>query len=193
MKKIILLRHGKPDVPEQRKMKSNGICKWIKSYNSSGIDLSYQPSCEAAEIAKGCNVIVCSDLARSIESAKALGINKIDTIEPLFREMELPYGSVPFIRFKPEIWAVLFRVLWLFGYSSNSESIKEAKTRAENAANKLRELAATNESVLFVGHGFSNRFIAKELLSSGWKGPKNPGRSYWEFGVYQHTLWRKVL
>jgi hypothetical protein len=123
MKKIILLRHGKPDVPEYEIMKGHEIHKWIESYNLSGIDLSCQPSCEATEIAKGCNVVVCSDLARSIESAKALEINEINTIEPLFREMGLPYGNVPFMKLKPEIWAVLFRILWLFGYSSNSESI----------------------------------------------------------------------
>lgn len=174
-------------MPEHEKMIGNEFHKWIESYNLSGIDPSCQPTFEAAEIAKSCDVVVCSDLARSIVSAKALEINEINTIEPLFREMGLPYGNVPFMKLRPEIWAVLFRVLWLFGYSSNSESIKEARTRAENAANKLRGLAVSNESVLFVGHGFVNRFIAKELLASGWKGPKSPGKSYWEFGVYEYA------
>ncbi|MEJ1393503.1 MAG: histidine phosphatase family protein [Candidatus Sedimenticola sp. (ex Thyasira tokunagai)] len=187
MKTIVLLRHGKPNVPEYKTMKGKEIKKWIDSYNLSGIDRSCQPSGEAAEIAKGCDVVVCSDLARSIESAKALEIKQINTIEPLFREVGLPYGNVPFMKLKPEIWAVLFRILWLFGYSSNGESIKDARIRAKNAANKLKEMAASNKSVLFVGHGFANRFIAKELLSSGWKGPKSPGRSYWEFGIYEYA------
>jgi broad specificity phosphatase PhoE len=187
MNKIILLRHGKPDVPKHEKMKSNDIHEWIKSYNESGIEQACQPSLKALEISKECNAVVCSDLPRSIESAKALEIEEIKIIDSLFREMGLPYGKVPFLKLRPENWAVLFRVLWFFGYSANSESIKESKIRAEKAANMLKELATSNKSVLFVGHGFTNRFIAKELLSSGWEGPNSPGKSYWEFGVYQNA------
>ena len=141
----------------------------------------------AIEVAKSCNIVVCSDLPRSVESARALGVNEIDFIESMFREMELPHGSFPSPKLSPNIWAAFFRLLWFFGYSSNGESLREAKSRASKGANRLKEIAANNGSVLLVGHGFVNRFIANELVSNGWQGPANPGKQFWEFGVYEYA------
>ena len=182
--RIVLLRHGKPDVPEHGKLKVNEIHQWIESYNSAGLSIEHRPSREAIEIANNCNAIVCSNLPRSVESARALGLREVIYIESLFREMGLPYASFPSPRLSPNIWVTFFRVLWFLGFSSNGESLREARLRASTGASRLKEIAANTGSVLLVGHGFVNRFIAKELLSSGWQGPSSPGRKYWEFGVY---------
>ncbi len=184
---IVLLRHGKPNVPVYGKLRANKIHHWISSYNSAGLAPNVAPSSNAIEIASRCNIVACSDLPRSIESAQALGIKEINIMEPVFREMGLPYVSFPFLKLSPNIWVVVFRVLWFLGCSSNSESIREAKIRAANGANRLKDMAINYGSVLLVGHGFVNRFIAKELLSNGWKGPRNPGNNYWEFGVYRYS------
>jgi len=185
--RIVLLRHGKPDVPEFGKLSACEIHLWIKSYNAAGLKTDHSPSRKAVEMAKLCNTIVCSDLPRSVESARALGVEKTSHVEPMFREMGLPYASFPSPKFSPSIWAALFRVLWFFGYASNSESLREARVRAAKGASRLKELAARNGSVLLVGHGFVNKFIAKELLSNGWHGPASPGKKYWEFGVYEYA------
>jgi broad specificity phosphatase PhoE len=186
--KIVLLRHGRPDISENRKLRASELQQWIKSYNSASIVSENVPSKNVIEIANTCNVVVCSDLPRSIESAKMLGLNEINIIESVFKEMGLPFGRFPLFKMRPTIWAALFRLLWFFGYSSNSESLTEGKIRAKVGANLLKEAAIKGGPVLFVGHGFINRFIAKELLSSGWKGPKYPGKKYWEFGVYERTI-----
>ncbi len=185
--RIVLLRHGKPDVPEHGKLRAHEIPRWIESYNSSGIALDHEPPQEAIKIAKSCNTVVCSDLPRSTDSAQALGVKRIDIVEPVFREMGLPYTTLPSPKLSPNIWAAIFRVLWLFGYSSNGESISEAKDRAGKGAHWLSEMAMDSGSVLLVGHGFVNRFIAKELKSNGWQGPRNPGKQFWEFGVYEYA------
>jgi len=78
-------------------------------------------------------------------------------------------------------------MLWLLGYSKNSESLKESKSRALQSANILIELADKHGRVLFVGHGVYNRLLANELKSMGWSGPKSPGSKYWSFGVYGST------
>ncbi len=184
---IVLLRHGKPDVSEHRKFRANELHRWIESYNSAGIISEHVPSRGAIEITSVCNTVVCSDLERSVESARALGVKKISVIEPMFREMGLPFCSFPTLKLSPSIWAAFFRVLWFLGYSSNSESIHEARLRASIGANRLIEMARKNGSVLLIGHGFANRFIAKELLSEGWQGPKSPGKKYWEFGEYYYV------
>lgn len=67
----------------------------------------------------------------------------------------------------------------------NGEVLSVAKKRATHGANILDVIAQNTGSVLLAGHGFMNRYIAKELLLSGWEGPLNPGMKYWEFGVYE--------
>lgn len=146
----------------------------------------HKPSQQAVEVANSCITVVCSDLPRSVESAHVLGVN-VDFIESMFREIELPHGSFPSPRLPPKFWMALFRLLCFFGYSSNGESLREAKLRASKGTQRLKEIAANNGSVLLVGHGFVNRFIAKELVSNGWQGPANPGRQFWEFGVYEYA------
>jgi len=185
--RIILVRHGEPDFSDYGKLRASEIHEWVNSYNSTGIKAQSKPPVEVMEITKSCNTVVCSDLPRSIESAYALGVKKIDHVDPLFREVELPHSSFPSPRILSRFWVVLFRVLCVFGYSSNGESLKEAKLRATNGASRLKEIAANNDTVLLVGHGFMNRFIAKELLSSGWQGPASSGKYFWGFGVYEYA------
>lgn len=97
----------------------------------------------------------------------------------------MPVANWQAIKLSPKIWALAFRILWLLGYSRNSESFKEAKSRASEAVDKLTEIAREYESVLFVGHGVFNRILSNELRRHGWLGPKNPGSNHWAFCVYE--------
>jgi hypothetical protein len=54
-----------------------------------------------------------------------------------------------------------------------------------DAALRLIELAKSHESVLFIGHGLLNRYVAEFLRANAWHGPTNPGKHYWSFGVYE--------
>ena len=80
----------------------------------------------------------------------------------------------------------MLRCLWVLGYSKNGESFSMAKERAKIATQRLIQLAKQFESVLLVGHGLTNYFIAKELLSHKWSGPSHPGKNYWSYGVYRY-------
>lgn len=183
---IILIRHGKPIIPSLRKISPFMFNEWVGSYNASGLCSTSLPTEESLKIASKCKVIVCSELPRSIESAKALDENKITLKSSIFNEAGLPIPSWRFPSLSPKAWAVFFRILWFFGYSRNSESFKEAKSRAAKAANILKELAEVNTSVLFVGHGVYNRIVANELNATGWVGPKSPGSKDWSHGVYKY-------
>ena len=77
-------------------------------------------------------------------------------------------------------------MLWLLGYSANSESFKAAKARTKQAADKLEALAAEHGAVLLAGHGLFNRLLAKKLINRGWNGPKSPASGHWGYGVYTH-------
>ena len=186
--KIVLLRHGKPLLTQDRSIKSRNMQHWIDAYNSAKLDPVAQPSAALYKISKQCQHIICSNLPRSIHSAKYLKLNTINESCPLFRELGLPYRKIPIIKLKPKLWAGLFRLFWFMGFSLNSESYQDAKIRAGDAAKKLIEIAHSKESVLVVGHGMLNRFIAKELLNSGWSCSQKLGNQHWDYGVFEKTV-----
>lgn len=181
---ITLMHHGKPNLPPPAKLTAGMLQAWLQSYNTSGICHQHRPPYETCHIASNSQVIVCSDLPRSLKSAAMLGLTDIHHIEPMFRELALPHAHFPSPRLSINTWITFFRMLWFLGFSPNCESFREAKLRAQICAQKLKELAKQANSVLFIGHGALNRLIAKELLVSGWRGPRVPGKNYWEYGVY---------
>jgi broad specificity phosphatase PhoE len=183
--KIVILRHGKPVTPSLRKISASAFFEWVHEYNTAGLCPTSQPTDHAIKCADECHAVVCSALPRSIESAKAFNRKNIVLSDPIFNEAGLPAANWQAMKLSPKIWEVVFRILWLFGYSRNSESFKEAKSRASDAVEMLTEIARKYESVLFVGHGVYNRILANELRRHGWLGPKNPGSNHWSLGVYE--------
>lgn len=183
---IVLLRHGMPKIEKTLRMSAREFGLWVSAYNAAGIDNSSWPPPDAIQQANQCAVVVCSDLPRSLESAQALGVTDIHLCEPIFREMEMPYAKLAFPRLSPGLWSVLFRLAWLAGYSANAESFKEARKRARDCAKRLVELASRHGTVLLVGHGSLNWFIARYLAKWGWSAAGKPPRKYWQYGVYRY-------
>ena len=167
--KIILLRHGKPefDLSAESKTKyaPTQFSDIITRYSESPLNPDTPPPIAALQLSRDCNAIVCSDLIRSLESAKMLGRDEIHLIDPVFRESNPPYADWRFPKLSLYSWLVTFRLLWLFGYSNNGESIKAARERAAAASTLLISMAEEHDSVLLAGHGFMNRFIAEKTLA----------------------------
>ena len=165
---IALLRHGKPAVNSNSAVSASQFSEWISRYDNSGLAENSAPIKSSLEYAHACGVLACSSLLRSVQSAEILSASQHLTQDKLFFEAGMPYAEWNALKLPPKYWAVLFRVLWYFGYSKNSESYSDAKKRASLAAQKLIVLAETHRSVMLVGHGIFNRLIAKELKSLGW-------------------------
>lgn len=182
---ITLLRHGEPVIPPLTRITARSFQRWVELYNFADLSESSIPSDETIFHASKCNAVVCSELPRSIQSAKALKIENITLSSALFNEAGLPISNWQVIKLSPKTWAVIFRILWLLGYSRNSESYKEAKVRARKSVRILDELAVKYNSVLFVGHGVYNRLLSKYLIAEGWTWEKKTSSKHWEFNVYK--------
>lgn len=183
--RITLLRHGKPAFELKGKVRAKDLGEIARSYDLSGI--ADVPPKETVEAAQGSCFVVCSHLERSLDSAKALGCSEIHLSDALFCETAIPHFDSGSITLPVGVWAVILRLLWLFGFSRNGESFADARKRARHAAVRLAELADEHQHVLLVGHGFINHFIAKELKKNGWSGPSKPGQGFWEYAVYEQV------
>jgi broad specificity phosphatase PhoE len=119
--------------------------------------------------------------------------NSPDLIDALFCEAELPVVNIPYMRCTPQLWSIIFRLFWLVGVSKNAESVGLFKQRVSLASAKLEQLVQEHETVLLVGHGVLNRFLAKQLLATGWvvtsASNTNPyfGYRYWEYTVFSNV------
>lgn len=183
--RIILLRHGRPHLPPWARITAAEFPRWIAAYNAAELDPQSSPPPAARAWAQTGAHLVCSDLARATASARALGGPSPHHIDPLFRELDLPYGHWPTPALPPGLWAALFRGLWLLGYAQHAESHQAGKNRAQQGAERLQALAQKHGSVLLVGHGFLNRYLALALRRKGWHGPAQPGHRYWDASVYE--------
>lgn len=178
---IILLRHGKPNIELQGKIRPVDFKQLVTVYAESGIQDSPPP-----QLGEQFNshFVVCSHLPRSQHSAEKLGFNEIHLSDSLFAETDIPFFEKSAISLPVIGWLVIFRIMWLFGFHKNGESFSKAKARAREAAQKLIELAEEKDKVILVGHGLMNRLISRELRRENWQGPGSPGKKYWEYGCY---------
>ncbi|WP_415878220.1 histidine phosphatase family protein [Methylomonas sp. TEB] len=181
---ITLIRHGKPTFELKGKAKAREIGEIIRNYDLSGI--ADEAPENAKQRASACHVAVCSDFIRSLESARALGFADVLLSDPVFREIATPHFKQGSLTMSVNAWGILLRCMSVIGFSRNGESLSMAKRRAQVAASVLIDMAHEHQSVLLVGHGFVNYFIAQELLARNWVGPTKPGGGYWEYGVYRH-------
>lgn len=182
--KIILLRHGEPDIDTRLMVTPREYGDWLRVFNRASIKDTQLPCEDLKELVQQCDFVVCSDLARSINSAGALGVENVDIADGLFREFEVPYLQWSLPKLSASSWTVLFRLMWLAGYSTNAESFREAKQRAVLCMDRLEEYARQHGTVLFVGHGSLLWYLARLLRKNGWQGPKSSPRKYWEYCVY---------
>jgi broad specificity phosphatase PhoE len=175
------VRHGKPVVNRRTPVPGFAFGDWIRSYNEAPLDVTYLPpaSLRARVPAMGC--IATSPLRRSRESAALLAPGRPLVCDALFVEAGSPHTTRLRLALPPALWTLLFRVAWFCGRSQDAESLREARRRAQSAAERLVELAREHGSVMLIGHGQLNRLISTALLRMGWHGSRS-GRRYWSVG-----------
>ena len=182
-KRILLIRHGRPSESLSGSIALNEIESKIARYNEASI--VDRPSEQLCRKAREFNYVVTSGLIRSIDSAKALGFSTIHQSKVEFGEVKLPYLTRGKFTAPVMFWARLFRILSVFGFSLNGESLFQARRRARSIASSLVHSANQHHSVVFVGHGFINHLVANELRKTGWTGPRKLDSQHWGHGEYQ--------
>lgn len=179
--KIILMRHGKPLLPQARWITAAEMARWVEQYNLAVVAADSVPASNLS-LVNAATTIVTSTTPRAVSSAQALGCDTA-VADPLFCEAQLPFAAWRFLRLPAVVWVAFFRLLWLGGFSRNADSIQTTKIRAKAAAQTLIALAEQG-SVLLVGHGIMNRLIARELVAAGWVGAARHASSYWGVNCY---------
>ena len=181
--KIILARHGKPDISTSQRVSPRDLAGWIEKYNQAGIQKMEAPQ-DIRGLAECARLLVCSALPRSKHSVHLLCENRAYISDALYNEAGLRHVDWVWPVLPAYIWVSLFRAMWFVGFGQNSVSLHAARARAGQAAGALVALAEQNQTVLLVGHGIMNNLIAGHLRKHGWTRSARPKHNYWSATTY---------
>ncbi len=128
-----------------------------------------------------------SDLRRSVESACWLCPERPVHVDAELREGTLPESLCAPLRLPPAAWVVIARIAWWLNCCRSPETRGATRERAARVADRLTALASAHGSLLVVGHGMFNRFVAAELRKRGWRGPGRLPGSLWGAARFEQT------
>lgn len=190
---IVTARHGRPDVDRTVKITAREYGFWWANYDKTGLAPGQEPPDRLLEIASGAQVILCSTLPRSIETAdKVVKGAKIVPQDAMFVEAPLPAPPIPsFIRLTPTTWGVISRMFWFIGYAPKGcENHFRAQRRVRRVADRLvSEAMQADGDVLLCAHGYLNWMIHRVLVRRGWALVDHQGGNhYWSHRAYRKQV-----
>ncbi|MEO5819170.1 MAG: histidine phosphatase family protein [Vicinamibacteraceae bacterium] len=187
VRSIVLARHGRPDLPAElgRAITGRDIGHWYRRYDESGIADHADPPAGLREAAAAAGCVVASDARRALETAARLGVTDRVRVEPVLREVGFPESLAVPVRLSPNVWVLIARATQTLGCCACDEPVPASRARAAIAADTLTRLADEHGTLLVIGHGWFNRFVARELRRRGWSGPRWPPTGYWSTATYQ--------
>lgn len=165
---IMIIRHQKVDLPQQRNYTYREACTYIDAYDTAGI---LPITFSVLNIRKDeIDSVYCSSLTRSQKTAVALTLDNFPlSPNSRFDEFRKYPPPLPLVRFPVWGWRLFSTAEWFLGLSTNTnETYREGRDRAKSAARFLDAKAAQNGKVLLVAHGFLNHYLVKYLRKNGW-------------------------
>ncbi len=184
---IVLARHGRPDLPPAARQRIRGreIGPWYRLYDVSGIVAGVEAPAALREAARAAGCLVASDTRRAMESAARLSTPHTIRVEASLREVGFPESLNSSLRLSPNVWVLIARASQMLDRHDGEGGRVAVRARASDAADTLARLAGEHRSVVAIGHGWFNRFVARELRRQGWQGPRVVPAGYWSSVTYQ--------
>ena len=185
--RIILIRHGRPNIPVSLKASQKEFTKYIDAYEAAGLDPESAPPDELQDLVKELTAVFTSGRRRAHDSAKVLAPGAELIADPLFCEAPLALPSIPILRMKVPKWAVVARILWHAGYHPEIENYRKAKQRASEAADILMRRAQSDGTAALVAHGYFNLILGRELRRRGFEQSGAHRARFWNAVIYQKS------
>ncbi len=182
--RIILIRHGRPDIEVSPRTSHAGFRSYIDAYEEAGLDPGSAPPDELQDLVSELSAVFTSGRKRAQDSARALAPNAELIADPLFAEAPLASPPIPLLRMKVPKWAVVARVLWHAGYHPEIENYRRVKHRASEAADILIRRARLEGTAALVAHGYFNLIMGRELRRRGFRRSGSHRARFWNAVIY---------
>jgi len=182
--RIILIRHGQPDIQISPRTSHHEFRVYIDAYEEAGLDPDSVPPEELQDLVGELSAVFTSGRRRAHDSARALAPHAELIADPLFAEAPLASPPIPMLRMKVPKWAVVARILWHAGYHPEIENYRRAKHRAAAAADVLVARANRDGVTALVAHGYFNLIIGRELRHRGFAKSGTHRARFWNSVIY---------
>jgi broad specificity phosphatase PhoE len=184
--KIVLVRHGKPDIHKGRWINRKAFANYIDDYERAGLDPASHPPAALRALVQDAGRVFASDRPRSVQSAARLLPHAQMISNPMFMEAQMRSPVLPLMRMHAVGWSVVGRLAWHAGYHGGGvESWRACKQRALNAMDALVSEAERAGVAVLVAHGYINLMIGIRLLQRGWSRDGKHRAEYWNTVIYE--------
>ena len=183
---IVLARHGEPAISRKVWISAEGYRTFWAQYEVLGLLPGQTPPGALVSFVAKAGASISSTRQRSIETALALSQGREFVSEAMFVEAPLPPPNLPaFIKLTPALWGFVARIWWWFFHHHGEETRIQAEQRADEAAERLAQLAEGGAAVVVLAHGFFNFMIGRALRRRGWRMTASEGYKYWSMRRFE--------
>lgn len=167
--RIALVRHARSSHVHTGWIDASGFRAWRDAYEAAGIHEDERVPADLAELADRADLVLSSDAARAIATARLLAPGKEIVVSPLLRELDLEGPAVGPLRMPLLGWAVAVGCRTLFLTLRRQYPSPEEATRINDAAACLEELAARHPHIVAVTHASFRPRLSARLMQNGWQ------------------------
>jgi len=172
--RVALVRHARSSHVHTGWITAGGFHAWREAYEAAGIHEDERVPTHLGRLAGSADLVISSDAARAVETARLLAPGRDVVVSPLLRELDLASPSLGGLRLPLAAWALAVggRILLLTlrrRYPSAAEV-----DRVRDAAAWLEGLAAQHSLIVAVTHASFRRQLSNRLAQTGWQA--EPGR-----------------
>ncbi len=186
--RIALVRHARSSHVHTGWIDASGFRAWRDAYEAAGIQEDERVPADLAELAGGADLVLSSNAARAIATARRLAPGKEIVVSPLLRELDLEGPSLGALRLPLLGWAVAVGCRTLLLNLRRQYPPPSEATRIDDAAAWLEDLAARHPLIVAVTHASFRRRLSDRLMQSGWRA--EPGRRtlrHWSAWVFRQA------
>ncbi len=172
--RIALVRHARSAHVHAGWINAGGFRAWREAYEAAGIHEDERAPAHLAPLAGRADLVLSSDAARAVASARLLAPGREIAVSPLFRELDLEGPDLGGLRLPLMAWAFAVggRILFL-ALRRRYPSVAET-ARINDAAAWREELATRHSLIVAVTHASFRKRLSTQLVQTGWQA--EPGR-----------------
>ena len=146
--RLVLVRHGRSAHVHRGWIDSRGVRDWREAYEAAGIHHTERVPLHLGQLAAGASLVVSSDAARAISTARLLAPERDVVVSPLLRELDLECPELGPVKLPLGAWTLLIGGRVLFSALRGRHPSPAEEARLREAAAWLEALA---DSAICIG------------------------------------------
>ena len=168
-RRIALVRHARSSHVHAGWIDARGFRVWREAYEAAGIREDERVPVHLGPLVGGADLVLASDAARAVASARMMAPGREVVVSPLLRELDLDGPTLGGIRLPLGAWALAVGGRTLLRRLRQQHPSAAETARIDAAAVWLEELAARHALIVAVTHAAFRGRLAVRLQQAGWQ------------------------